>query len=330
MNDTLVRFIGRVDARDPAGPRFEWAGTAIVARFSGTGISIRLRGTPNDLSQPNQFQVVVDAEESRLRLRDDVERYELARGLPDGEHTVTVTRRTEALFGSVQFLGFEVHAGTLLPLPPDSARRHIELIGDSITNGYGNEGPDAATPFSAETENEGAAFGALTAAALGATHTAIAWSGRGLRVNYGDADQPTVPQLFERNQPSDAAQPWSFVAERMPDAVVIYLGTNDTWSAPDPGEAFTTDYVSFLERVRAVYPAAHIFVAAAPERPFVVARAGAAITRREAAGDTAVHAVVFDAYDAAHGKGCDHHPSAAAHRAMAKTLTAAIRATLGW
>lgn len=328
MTEATVHFVGRLDLRDANGPRLAWAGTAIHARFVGTGIGLRVREAGNELGQPNQFQVRIDGAESRLRLEHGVEHYLLASGLPYGEHSIVVTRRTEALFGSVQFLGFSVEGGSLLVSPPPSGR-HIELIGDSITNGYGNEAASAETPFSAETENECVAYGALTAAALGATHTAIAWSGRGLRINYADAREPTMPELFERALPYDAAPAWSFAA-CIPDAAVIYLGTNDTWSIADPGVEFTHAYVEFLTRLRAVYPAAPLFVAAAPERAHVVERAHAAVELRHAAGDRAVYAVTFEPYDSAEGKGSDHHPSAATHRRMAHTLTTVMRRTLGW
>ena len=322
---STVHFVGRFDLRDAEGPRFEWAGTGLIARFQGTGISIRLRG----VASSHQFTVVIDGTTiTRLVLTAPEATYMLAEGLPVGEHVVEVHRRTEALFGPTQFLGFTVAGGQLVPSAAPAAR-HVEVIGDSITNGYGNEGASAACGFSAETENEYVAFGARTARALGATHTAIAWSGRGLRVNYNDDAYPTVPTLFERTLATEETQPWDF-SRITPDVVVVYLGTNDTWSAPDPGVEFTTAYVAFLGRIRSVYPAAQIFVAAAPERQGVVTRAGAAVEARNANGDAAVHFFQFDPYDSALGIGCDYHPSAASHAVMAEKLSAAIRAIMGW
>lgn len=317
-----VHFVGRLDGRSADGPIFEWAGVSIRARFTGTGLRLRMRG------MPNQFQVTVDADSRVLAIQEGVDSYALATNLGAGEHEVTLTRRTEALFGATQFLGFEVEGGALVPTPVQTGR-HIEFIGDSITNGYGNEGADGTCRFSADTQNEGRAFGAFTAQDLNATHTALAWSGRGLRVNYGNAVEDVVPLLFGRNQPSDADYPWAFPAPA-PDVVVIHLGTNDTWNSVDPGESFTADYVTFLERIRQAYPSAHLFAVAAPERPGVVTRAREAVDARRSAGDSAVHAFVFDAYDVTNGYGCDHHPSVAAHRAMADKLVPAIRAVMDW
>src|SRR5690348_9388006 len=37
-----VRFVARVDRTDPAGPRFAWSGSTILARFTGASIGVRL------------------------------------------------------------------------------------------------------------------------------------------------------------------------------------------------------------------------------------------------------------------------------------------------
>ena len=59
---------------------------------------------------------------------------------------VRLYRRTEASFGVTRFLGVELGGGKLLAPPPAAARR-IEVVGDSVTCGYGNEGADMNCPF---------------------------------------------------------------------------------------------------------------------------------------------------------------------------------------
>ena len=106
----------------------------------------------------------------------------LASGLPAGEHLVELYRRTEANQGESQFLGFDFGEGALLA-PPPRAERRIELVGDSITAGYGNEGADMSCPFSPDTENHYLTYGALAARQLG-------------------AEASTVAECLERNQPT--------------------------------------------------------------------------------------------------------------------------------
>ncbi len=48
-------------------------------------------------------------------------------------------RRTEASFNETTFNGFDVPEGAYLPGPPVPTRR-LEVIGDSISAAYGNEG----------------------------------------------------------------------------------------------------------------------------------------------------------------------------------------------
>lgn len=324
-----IHFTGRFDFRDAAGPKFEWSGTAIQAKFRGTGIAVRLAETLSDQNEHQQFRITIDGQTTSLLVLNGSPAYTLASGLPDGEHTVEVFKRTEALFGTVQFLGFDVEAGAIVPSEFPYTRR-LEFLGDSITAGYGNEGVGPSCTFSADTEDGSRAYGAIAAKALGAAYSAIAWSGRGLRVNYGDAALPTMPELYGLTRPWDETSAWDF-GSYVPDAVVIHLGTNDTWHTADPGAEFTTEYVALLTRIRGLYPQAHVFVIAAPERAGVVTRASAAVDQRNQAGDAAVHFLQLDNYDLMRdGVGCDSHPSVAAHAVVAAKLEAAIRAALGW
>ena len=173
---------GRFDTRDAKGPRFSWPGSAIAATFQGTGIAVGLRdgGT-------NYFDVVVDGAMPTVVLTSGSSTtYSLASGLTAGQHTILLTKRTESNVGVVQFLGFTVTAGALVATPYPYARR-IEYVGDSITCGYGDLGVGPSCSFSANTEDEGIAYGSLTSATFGAQQTAVAYSGIGVMQNYGGA-----------------------------------------------------------------------------------------------------------------------------------------------
>lgn len=320
----LVHFLGRFDTRDAAGPRFQWSGSALVATFRGTGIAVRLDGS-------TQMHVILDGQEQpRLYASEGAASLPLARGLADGEHTIELHKRDEAMFGPVQFLGFEVEGGELLPSVFPRAHR-IEFIGDSITCGYGNEDTSNGCPFSANTENHYLTYAALTARALDAAHTAIAWSGRGMYRNYPDASrfEPTLPQLFDRILPRDETSTWDF-ARFTPEAVVVNLGTNDYAINDDPGQAYVDTYVAFLERLRSLYPEAHVFAVMQQFPAGAQARVQAAVEARASAGDARVHYFGFGPTFAEDGLGCDGHPSVAGHTRMAAELTPVIRATMGW
>ena len=199
-----------------------------VARFEGTELSVSLDGTGSDHLDVEIDGAVVDV----LTPSAGSGTYVLASGLTAGQHDVAITRRTESFFGITRFRGFS--GGTLVPTPAPA--RFIEFVGDSMTCGYGVLGPGAECPFSADTEAETHAFGALTASALDAAHVAIAYSGKGVVRNYGGDTDGLLPELYLRTFADDASSAYGF-DQYVPDVVVINLGTND-YSVGDPGVAF--------------------------------------------------------------------------------------------
>lgn len=323
-----IHTIGRFDATDPAALRFEWPASAIVATFDGTTLDARLVGDAN-----MQIQVVVDgAATSVIKPAAGTDTYTVASGLPAGKHTVMLYRRTESFFQPLKFGGFSP-ASALVPSPAPHART-IELVGDSITCGYGDEGTSASCPFTPDTENEYLTYGALTARALDADQVAIAWSGKGMYRDYGGGTTEQMPELWDRTIPTEATSAWAFTGYT-PDAVVINLGTND-FAKGDPGAPFVDAYVAFLAKVRGRYPGAFVFCTTSPllggtEAAQHKGYVQAAIDARKAKGDTRVALVDFPTQDGAvDGLGCDYHPSLKTHAKMAAILTAAIKAQLGW
>jgi lysophospholipase L1-like esterase len=324
-----VRFVGRVDTSDVAGARFAWSGTGIVARFSGTELAVRMNGA-------QQYTVLIDGElQPKLTTSGGAD--VLASGLSDGEHEVEVYRRTEANQGESQFLGFELGAGELLA-PPPAPERRIEIIGDSISAGYGNEGADMSCPFSPDTENHYLTYGAIAARNVDAELVTVAWSGKGVVCNYGDdatSCTDPMPLYYGRTLPNRADSAWDF-SRYQPQAVVINLGTNDMSTTSDPSEQeFTGAYIDLLTRVRTAYPEALILCTVGPllnGADLTAARAyiAAAVQQRVSAGDDAVQMFELAPTNASDGYGCDYHPSLRTHEIMAEVLTTTLQAELGW
>ena len=319
--EPAVHWVGRHDASDPGHVRMGWSGVGAVLRFAGTGASVRLD------DHGRYFTVLVDgALQPTLATSPGEQSYVLASGLPDGEHTLELYRRTEGSFGATTVLGFDLE-GELLAPPP--VQRRIEIIGDSITAGYGNEGV-APCSFSAETENHYLTYGALAARALGAELSTIAWSGKGVVYNFADDVFEPLPQVYDRLL---AVEPTAWDFSWQPDVVVINLGTNDFSTGNDPPEGvFVPAYVELLAHLRAVYPDAFI-LAVAPslfgaEVALVAGYLQSAVDQRQLAGDAEVGFADINVQWI--GSGCDGHPSLATHAGMAMRLTSELQAQLGW
>jgi lysophospholipase L1-like esterase len=337
-----VRLIGRFDPptfdeRRPA--RFAWSGSSFEVRFTGSSLTMRLRAAALDTATPYSVRVderapvVVDVSSAR-------ERYELATGLdPAHPHVVVATREAEANAGVHELLGVELAPGGSF-LPPRERRLRIEVVGDSITCGYGVLGADAQCGFTYATERASEAYAARLGRALDADVTTVCWSGRGIVRNYDGSTTGTMPELFERTLPADPPVPWTFATSRPPDAVVINLGTNDFLGGegrPLDLVAFEDAYVRFARRVRDVYPRAALLVTTSPMlhaeptpsgsgtvKDLARTRLEHVVARRSAEGDKQIELIQLD--DVSTHWGCNYHPDVAMNAAIAARLEPVLRA----
>lgn len=282
-----ARLVGRYDLSDPARPRFDWSGNWVEARFDGTRVSVGME-VPDD----NKDVIFTAAIDDRPPFQFTVSgsrpngvrqtKFELANNLPPGEHKIRVHRDTEASAGGIAvFLGFDVAPGKLLP--PLQRQRRIEVIGDSITCGYGDKGQNATCPYDIKqrdvvgpdgnvvtdekgnplevrvpvTENQYIAYTSIVGRELDADVTTLCWSGKGVSINYretGDDGKPlvdaksTMVDLYERT-----------VAYADP-ALTPPIPNNDKWDftkdAPEPQVVLmnlgTNDFTRDEEQPRGV------------------------------------------------------------------------------
>ncbi len=333
-----IHFLGRFDTRDAAGPRFAWPGSALAATFSGTGIKVSLTDAGT-----NYFTVVIDGgAPATLSTTGSNKTYTLASNLAFGSHTLVLTKRTESNVGVVQFLGLAPQGGSLVP-SPDPFTRRVEYVGDSITCGYGNLGMGPNCSFSADTEDETVAYGALAAAGLDAQQTVVAYSGKGMYRNNDGTTQDAMPVLFERTLADDPTSVWGF-ATPPPDIVVINLSTND-FAKGDPGASFHQAYVAFLHQLRTHYASAYVLCTLSPllsgsDRSASLGYIQGAVQQVRTGGDDKVSMVaipdeggttsIFDVQQASDGYGCDYHPSTKTDALMATQLIPAIRGLTAW
>ena len=241
--DPQVRYVGRFDQTDTAGPRCAWSASTVAVTLTGGSLSVKLNE-----SGKNFWQIVVNGTPAGvLELKPGEQVYPVVADLPAGRHTVELVKRTEASVGVTQVIGFELSGGAKL-LPTPSRPRRIEVIGDSISCGYGNEAASKEQHFSPATENAWLAYGAVAAREVDADYVCVAWSGKKLWPNNSILD------YYDRVLPSPTAAKWEF-SRWTPDAVIINLGTNDFNAKVNPEEAgWVAAYVGFIRQIRARYP----------------------------------------------------------------------------
>lgn len=329
--DAALRYVGRFDQGDAAGPRCTWSASSVAFTVSGGSASVTLKD-----GGKNHWQVVINGQPaSVLALEAGEKTYPLAASLPAGRHTIELVKRTEASQGATQILGFTIDDDAKLLPTADRARR-IEVIGDSISCGYGNEAPNKETKFTPATENAWLAYGAVAARAVAADYVCVAWSGKKLWPDNSIVD------LYDRVAPSVSAAGWDFTRQS-PDVVVINLGTNDFNAKTNPEEAgWVAAYVKFIREIRARYPKAAIYCAVGPmlsdwpgdrkPRTTILGYVGKILAEANAdtAGSPPARLLDFGVQAQHNGIGAQWHPSVKTHSIMADKLVAALRKDLGW
>jgi lysophospholipase L1-like esterase len=265
-----LKFLGRFDLRglNPENPnqsnvRFDWSGNQIVARFEGSQVSVRIEAEQSDvffsatLDGGPPIEVQVNANKGFVAPAGPPQAYLLFENIPPGPHEVVLHRDTEAQSGVTIFHGFDFGGGKLLPPIPKT--RRIELIGDSITCGYGIEGQNATCPFDIEirrsgdcsnienkdcqivrapvTENNYLAYGSAVARLFDADASTLCWSGKGVQRNYREPTaagldaKTTIPTYWrDRTIGSLVNAP----AMLPPDADPANFGIPWDWNEPEP------------------------------------------------------------------------------------------------
>jgi len=325
----LLHYSGRFDITDPKAPRCAWSASTVRLRFKGTAANVSLQG-----SNGVRWQAYVNGQPGQVLVNNGKPQLlSLAKDLPEGEHDIVLLKRTEASVGTASILGFQINQGGEL-MQAKAPPRRIEVIGDSISAGFGNEAADQNEKFSPATENAGIAYGALAARALDAEYVCVAWSGRKL---WPDK---TIPEVYDRIIPQETDSKWDF-GKWKPEVVVINLGSNDFSGGNPEEEGWTTAYREFIARVRKNYPEAYIFCAISPmmsdvhskskdARTTIIRYVNRVIEECGKAGETKVALLEFPTQTGALGFGAQWHPSARQHEAMAAVMEKAIREKLGW
>lgn len=331
LTDTRVRLSGRTYTRPEESDHvfIPWTCGGFTVTFTGTSLEAEMKSDAwhNENACP-YIAVIIDGDDARRRTiavnREGICRFILADHLPEGVHTVTVLKLSEALQSNWETSAVFTD-GSFLAAPQDDSRYKIEFIGDSITAGFGNRCPTKDGPFCTREQDGYDSYAAIAARSLDAAYQIFAVSGYGV---YRSPFGKDVPPLYPYADGLHGQQaPWDFSAFS-PDAVVVNLGTNDGgWINLEP--SLSTEekirlvigrYVEFLHTIRDAHPGAYILCTIGLLESNATPYVEQAVARAQAEG---MERLSFLKLPAAESFGAGH-PSLEAHKAGAEALVQAL------
>ena len=334
-----LTVLGRSLALDGANHlRVSWPGVSLGTQFHGTALSVTLRdmnNTYNNQTEDSYWDVSIDGNLTAqpLQLSTANNTYVIAQDLADANHTVWLTKRTEAMLGSSEFSGFSTPADGKFLDAPAAPSRHLEVIGSSVETGYG-VGQTQCSGYQGANQDVDAAWPELLGKQLQAAVMDTAYSGKGLINNINPGEDPTnvMPLMYPLADARDFDAKWDFSSWHA-NAVLIDLGGND-WNGlngPPDADKFDQAYVQFIKTVQANSPGAPVYVLL-NATTFDPARSFLRVQYQNVVRTMADASVKFFEVPVYTGKtlGCDGHPTPALHASMAQTLAAQVQADLGW
>lgn len=333
-----------------------FSGSSISFSFVGKRAEAFIWSNANEWGEGSdvlrgRIAVYIDGEEEpikRICLDKEEAVYTLYESEEEKPVTLTVVKYSEAAFGKCGIRYLEIDTDRLMP-PPAHRQRKMEIVGDSITCGYGVEAENELQPFHTATENPTKSYSLLTAKALDAEANLISWSGNGIISGFVEetATEPSdgclMPKIYEYTDIScseklfgeneEKWEKWDF-SRFVPDIILVNLGTNDCSWCKDIQERkddYRNQYVEFLKAIRGHNPGVQILCMLGTMDQRVLKELEEAVRIfSETEKDSAVHFLSLPPQDPADGYGADWHPSPLTQRKTAAFVTAEVRRIMGW
>lgn len=187
---------------------------------------------------------------------------------------IRVIKISEVNFGKAGIKEVEIDGKQILPTSKENSALKVELIGDSITCGFGIEGIYLKDVFTTKQERADKAYGFLAMKKLKAEFQECCWSGIGIISKYIDASvnvpdtSVVMPSVWPYTDKSLSLrlgiEPEVWDEKKFsPDVVTINLGTNDTSYIRDVEArkiAFVSGMRQFLEAIHRRSPKAKIVI----------------------------------------------------------------------
>ncbi|KAF2027664.1 hypothetical protein EK21DRAFT_102369 [Setomelanomma holmii] len=307
-----LRYLGRVN---PATKELTWSNTGVSFTFTGSSATIGFEG----LSGTSSAELIIDRKSTYISNLSGMS-ISTPVNLTRGQHTVTLRKSSEALFGSIYISNVTTDGRFGADVAP--SKRKIEVI-ELISEGYS----------------------VRTAAAFKADLSIISWSGIGIIRNYdsgGSDTGPIMPVRHTKYGANDADNSYPFPRSDAPDAVVINLGTNDFGHNTRPvlsATDYTAAVVKFVKQIKSSYktnPAFFLLTSPMLNDGYPSAEEAQHTTQFNALNEAVkqlngtAKATVVDWPLQGSDLGCDYHPTPNTNEIAAGKLIAAMGKVLRW
>ena len=333
LSDQTVTTFGRTYYTNRT-LHFNWTNSGFQFTFVGTAVS-GVFGANNSVSAGTFLKVYVDDQAPvtiELQNRSS-QTVVLAENLPNTKHTVRVVKRSENVWGGTATASKLLVTG-MMGTPPQNATRKIEVVGDSITCGFGNmvTAATAAGGYQSKEEDGTATYATLAASYFGADCSVIARSGIGFSCDSAGNKSLLMGQVYGYTDylsgGGSSSPAWDFAANPS-DVVILALGTNDT--ANGDAADYETKAREMLSLVRQNNPNAHIIWAYGMMTDSRSNLLRQIIKEANDQGDSKVyyHALTHMG-SITDGVGGGGHPGPASHVYNSKYLADTIAKVTGW
>lgn len=267
---TVFSHSGRIELLDENKVILIGSASSVSFDFKGNSCSISLQSL---VDHQNYVSLELDGHYlGRVRIdKGEIKSFPVVVSEIKNTHHLSIYKATEATNGGILFAGT---TAKLVKSPTTKTKKKIELIGDSITSGFGND--SSTIPCSSgdwfDHHNAYWAYGPILSRALNLDYVLSSVSGYGMYRNWNDEhlEEPIIPDVYENlNLNTDGSKPYDFAFQ--PDVVSICLGTNDLSDGdgkkprlPFDEDKFVSNYIDFIKTVYKHAPNTRIVVLNSP------------------------------------------------------------------
>jgi lysophospholipase L1-like esterase len=329
--NTSFILAGRVEPLSDNNVMLVGPASSVSFNFEGNNCSISLQNV-DTYDHDNYVSLELDGQYiGRVTIeKGEMKSYPVTVSSNQKKHHLAIYKATEATTGGVLFGGT---TAKIIESSAPKSRKKIELIGDSITSGFGNDTTtipcDKGDWFSHH--NAYWAYGPVLSRALDADFVLSSVSGYGMYRNWNDEhlDEPIIPDVYENLYLNkDSSKPYDFAFQ--PDLVSICLGTNDLSDGngtkarlPFNEDKYVSNYIDFIKMVYKHAPNTRIVLLNSPmvsgDRNVILVNClKKVITAFE--NDKAHKPITLFEFQPMQPNGCGSHPDIADDQVMADQL----------